>query len=374
MKKIIFNKLLLDCLFFFTIILISLSLIIWVFQAVSYLDIIIEDGRDYLIYLQYALANLPKIISKLIPFSVFLAFFYTLTKYETHNELLILWNFGVNKKNLIFFIMKFSIFFFIVQISLTTLIVPKSQDYARSIIRDSQTKKLENFLKPKKFNDLIKGLTIYSEKKDPNGNLINIYLKKENNNDDFQITYAKKGLLKNINESQILILIDGQTLNFINKKITSFTFSRSEFNMSDLETNSTTYSKTQEISTLSLYKCILQIKKNIEKINIKNCSNKNFANIQKELYKRIYIPIYIPLLILITLFILVYSKEEVNYFKFKSLILFLGFIIIIFSEISIRFIEMEIYKNLKLLLIPILIFILIIKLINFKLNIPKKIK
>ena len=97
MKKTIFRKLLFDCSFFFLITLFSLSLIVWVFQAVNFLDIIIEDGRDHFVYLKYALLNLPKIVSKLIPFSIFIAFFYTLNKYEANNELIIFWNFGVNK-------------------------------------------------------------------------------------------------------------------------------------------------------------------------------------------------------------------------------------------------------------------------------------
>ena len=50
MKKIIFRKLLKDYLVFFCIALISASVVIWVFQAVNFLDIIIEDGRDYLIF------------------------------------------------------------------------------------------------------------------------------------------------------------------------------------------------------------------------------------------------------------------------------------------------------------------------------------
>ena len=81
MKKIIFRKLLSDCLFFFIISLISTSVIIWIFQAVNFLDIIVEDGRDYLIYLNYSLLNFPKIISKIIPFTIFFIFFYILNKY-----------------------------------------------------------------------------------------------------------------------------------------------------------------------------------------------------------------------------------------------------------------------------------------------------
>ena len=66
MKKILFNKLLTDCLIFFFIALFFTSIIIWIFQAVNYLDIMIEDGRDHLVYLKFTFlisAN-PPLISK----------------------------------------------------------------------------------------------------------------------------------------------------------------------------------------------------------------------------------------------------------------------------------------------------------------------
>ena len=46
MKKILFRKLLTDCLLFFLIALISASIIIWVFQAVNYLDIMVESSCE----------------------------------------------------------------------------------------------------------------------------------------------------------------------------------------------------------------------------------------------------------------------------------------------------------------------------------------
>ena len=47
MKKILFRKLLLDCSIFFLITLISASLMIWVFQAVNFLDILKEEGARH---------------------------------------------------------------------------------------------------------------------------------------------------------------------------------------------------------------------------------------------------------------------------------------------------------------------------------------
>ena len=163
MKKILFRKLLLDCMIFFLITLFSTSIIIWIFQAVNFLDIIVEDGRDYLVYIQYSLLNFPKIISKIFPFALFFSFFYILTKYEFNNELIIFWNFGVDKIQVTNFILKFSLIIMLFQLLLTLFVVPETQNLSRSLIRTSNVDFYESFVKPKKFNDNIKGLTIYAE-------------------------------------------------------------------------------------------------------------------------------------------------------------------------------------------------------------------
>ena len=172
MKKILYRKLLLDYMSFFLIALISSSTIIWVFQAVNFLDIMIEDGRDYMVYISYSLLNFPKILSKLYPFVLFFSLFYVLSKYELNNELIIFWNFGVDKFQFVNFILKVSLFLFFIQIIFTSFVVPKSQNVARSFLRDSNVNFLGNFIKPKKFNDTIKGVTIYSERKDEAGYLL----------------------------------------------------------------------------------------------------------------------------------------------------------------------------------------------------------
>ena len=100
-EKIIFRKLLSDCLVFFLLALFGISAIIWVFQAVNFLDIMIEDGRDYLVYFSYSILNFPKIFSRLFPFVLFFSLFYITLRYEMNNELLIFWNFGINKIEII---------------------------------------------------------------------------------------------------------------------------------------------------------------------------------------------------------------------------------------------------------------------------------
>ena len=370
MKKILFKKLLSDCLVFFFISLFSTSIIIWVFQAVNFLDIIVEDGRDYLIYINFSLLNFPKILTKVIPFILFFSFLYIIAKYELKNELIIFWNFGVNKIELVNFFIKFSILIMIIQILLTALIVPKTQDLARSFLRTSSINFFENFIKPRVFNATLKSLTIYSDSKDKNGNLKEIYLKKGTEN-NFQITYAKKGSFKKIGNNTFLELYFGETISVVNDKIASFKFSKSDFNLTNFEDNTTTYKKTQEVATIDLIKCyhglmnfnFLKIKKNFE---VENCRKDNISNILKELYKRIIIPLYIPVLILISLLLITKSKENTNYFIHRFLIFLIGLSAIIISEMTIRFIDNDFYKNIKIFIIPVILIIGLYSLFLFK--------
>ena len=361
MEKILFRKLLLDCLVFFLIALLSTGVIIWVFQAVNFLDIIVEDGRNYLVYLNFSLLNFPKVVSKLVPFVLFFSFLFVIGKYELRNELIIFWNFGINKIDLINFFIKFSFLIMLFQIFITAAVVPKSQDLARSFLRTSSFNYLENFIKPRIFNDAIKDLTIYSDSKDKLGNLNEIYLKKGSGN-NFQITFAKEGRFKEIGNNQFLELNFGETISVIDGKITNFKFKKTDFNLSNFEDNTTTYKKTQEVATLDLIKCyhnlmnfgFIKIDKNFD---VENCRSENIDNIIKELYKRIIIPLYIPVLILISLMLIFKSKENVNYSRYRILIFLIGFITIILSEMTIRLINKNFFENLKFFIIPVLLFI-----------------
>ena len=372
MKKILFRKLLFDYMSFLLLALISTGVVIWVFQAVNFLDIMIEDGRDYLVYLNFTLLNFPKILSKIFPFVFFFSLFYVTTKYELKNELMIFWNFGIHKIQLINFIFKISLILLTVQIFFTSILVPKSQDLARSFLRSSTVSFFGNFVKPQKFNDTIKGVTIYSEKKDQNENLYNLYIKKEINTNEFQITYAKKGEFKKIGNNPILVLYEGATITSKKDSVTNISFSKSDFSLANLKTNTTTYKKTQEISSYKLIICVnnyFKLDKEIFKIvskEIENCSIENIDNIFKELYKRFVIPFYIPLLSLISFIIIISTKESLKYQKIRLLTFICGLTIIIFSETTIRFISKTTFHNIGLIMIPILLIITMYLLLFYK--------
>ena len=110
-----------------------------------------------------------------------------------------------------------------------------------------------------------------------------------------------------------------------------------------------------------LQKLIIKDKQQIEKIKskVRNCETKNLDTISAELYKRLMMPIYLPVLMLISLFLIIQSKEKINYSRYKAIIFLIGFLIIIFSETSLRLISNSYLENILIISIPVFLILII---------------
>ena len=372
MKKIIFNKLQKEIFLFFLVSSIALTLIIWVIQAVNYLDIVTEDGHSFKVYFLFTLLSLPKIFSQSLPFVFFLSVFYIVSDYEDKNQLLIYWSYGVNKLQVINQIIQLSLIFVIFQIIFSTIAVPYTQDKSRSYIRSSNLDFFPNLIKPKKFIDTVKGLTIFIDEKNKDGSFSKILLKDETNTNNVQIIIAEKGNIILKDDKKILLLNNGEILKVNkNNKTTSFNFRTTQFNLENYSSKTTKTPKVQEIATIDLIKCFDFLKKNLNTsvvIRSLNCNSNFLKNIYQELFKRIYLPVYIVLIGLIASLILLKSKNTPGYFSFKIKIFLTGIFFIILSDILLNYTGNKIINNLIYIVIPVFSFLIIYQILFLKLR------
>jgi len=378
MKKLIFKKFAKDIFQFFLLVSLSISLIVWVIQAVNFLDIVTEDGHGFRVYFLYTLLSLPKIFSKILPFIYFVSIFYIILKYENNNELIIFWTIGIKKLDFVNILLIFSIFYIILQLLLTTFVVPKSLDKARSYIRSSNLDLYSSIIQEKKFIDAVKNLTIFIEEKKDNGELKNIFLKEKIKENEYQIIFAKKGMINEKKNKSSLLLFDGTIINNANDKTNSFQFSETEMNLSKFSTHTTTHPKIQEITTYDLLACIIKLNNFsssfiIDKFKTKklliNCNINNIKISFQETFKRIILPFYLPVLTLIASLIIIKSKDDYEFFKYKLVLFVFGVMTIIISEISMRYSSSNILENIYLVSLPILLFFFIY--IYFKIKLRK---
>ena len=93
-------------------------------------------------------------------------------------------DYGIDKLQFVNVLIKLSIFYLILQLLLTTYIVPKTLDKARSFIRSSNVDYFGSIIKERKFIDTVKNLTMFIDEKSNNGDLKNIYLKETFGNNE----------------------------------------------------------------------------------------------------------------------------------------------------------------------------------------------
>ena len=361
MKNIIFRHFFNNFLVFFFLFWVSTALIVWVIQAVNFLDFVTEDGHGFIVYFFYTLLSLPKIFSKILPFVFFIALFLTLVEYEETNELIIFWLTGINKITFINHLTKISLIFFIIQLLLTTMLVPYSQDKGRSYIRSSNIDFFPSIIKPRTFVDTVSNLTIFIDKKNLNGEMVNIFLKDQINENSSQTIYAKKGFIKHNNNNFALMLFDGKIIKKSKNNVNVFNFKKTEINLSQFHTKTTTFPKMQERSSLTLIQCSFDKKKTFEfflKINFM-CDGAGKLKSKEELYKRFFLPIYIPLVCLLASLLIIFSKNNNSYSKNKYSLFFLGFITLIISEITIRYSVYNTFITYLFFTIPFILYLLI---------------
>jgi len=356
MEKLIFYQFYLNTTKFFLSTLIMIGIIVWTIQAVNFFDIVIIDGHGLKVYFLYALLNFPKIINRLLPFIFFISLFYVLLSYEKRNELNIFWINGVDKIKFLNKIIKLSIVITMIQIMLGTYFSPVSQFKARGILKNSDIGLFSSLVNPGKFINIAKNMTIFIEMKNEDQSYKNIFI--EDNRNSSKMIYAKKGVLLLDETNKKFQLFNGRIIDNNNSKINIFNFDKIDLDLSNIKSKTITSPKIQELNTFLLFKCLFNTK--FESVFFR-CNKEIFSEIKEELFKRILKPFYIPLLALIAGCLILFSKQKKNYNSLKKLLFIFAFLIIIFSEGSVKYVGSinNFYFFSFLSSIPLIIFIIV---------------
>jgi lipopolysaccharide export system permease protein len=350
MKKLIFKQLYFEIIKNFLTFLFVLSIIVWTLQSINYFDFVANDGHGIKVYFYYVVLNLPKIMHRLVPFVFFISLFYTILLYEQKNELNVFWLHGVKKNYFMNKVINITIFLVFAQILIGTFVVPKSQLVARQFLKYSSLEFFTTLIKPGKFLNITKNLTIYIEKENKDKSFENIFLEDKTKN--LKLIYAKKGLIINNNNTKIFKLLNGNVVDNSNSKIKIFKFDQINYDLSDIKTNTITTPKIQEIDTRNLFLCLFKDKTNLNNFT---CRENIKPEINQQIFKRLLKPFYLFLIALVCSCLIIKSKDSHGYNKYRSLIFMLGFLILILSEISVKYVSFSKTAFFFSILIPIII-------------------
>ena len=346
MNKLIFRKFSIDIINFFLIASFSITFIIWIIQAVNFLELISDDGHSLDVYFYFVSLNLPKIFSKTIIFVFFISIFYVINKYKNSNELIVFWNNGIQKIKFINFILKLSLLFLILQLVLNLFVVPKSQSLARLYIKESNIDFLPKLISEKKFINVVKNLTIFVEEYKKDGKLNKIYINEKLGSNESKIIVAESGRIIKKNNNYLLRLSNGGITNISKDNTYTLNFSETDYDLSDFSTKTITHSKVQELDSIKLFICIIEIlmkgnldaEQIINKPNNDSCHKRKIKSIGEELYKRLVLPFYTLIISLIAASLVIEPRSK-YLLKFHKLNIFLtGIFVIILSQLALKYI------------------------------------
>ena len=339
---------------YFSIVLFALTSVIWTIQAVNFLDLVTDDGHAFNIYLLYSFLLLPKMLTKLIPLSFLIASILTINKFEKDNELIALWTSGLNKIYIVNLIFRISLLIMLLQFLMASIITPETLNVSRSLLKNSELQFVPSLLKEKEFNDTVEGLTIFVDKKNIDGTYNNIFIRDDKNvltqvSSGSATIFAKKAYISK--DKKNLILLNGNIQKIeSNKSLNIIIFQKTNLKIAGLSTKTISEPKIQETSTFQIIECLQN-----KIIYRHNCSRhqKEKKDTKIEINKRFGMPFYIPLIALIACFVLSSRRDTKNYGLNKYICFFVGLLILIASEITVRYSGISLNYTAIYYLIPI---------------------
>ena len=155
-------------------------------------------------------------------------------------------------------------------------------------------------------------------------------------------------------------LLDGKVISNNNNKLMSFEFDKIDYDLSKFSSRSIKRPKIQELSSIKVIKCSLSLMSGKGYIDdLFNCQIEKFKNFNQEIYKRFIKPFYLPILTLVCCFLLTFSKEQNNY-TLRTVKIFVNvFLVLVMSEIFMRYIQGSFIYLILFFFVPLLFFLLI---------------
>jgi lipopolysaccharide export system permease protein len=314
-------------------VLATLSLLIWVTQSARLLYLVTDSGLSISTYSEYVFFLIPKSISQLMIISFLISLFLSIMKLQNNKELEIYWLSGISKQEIVFLVIKISLFLTFLALFFFMYLAPISSKQSRDLIANSEFSLVNALVKKNNFNSPLRGLTIFVNKNDNQGNLEKVYIFENN-----KTIISKKGRVLNEGEKNFLELTDG----VIHEKnaqnnITTIKFEKTLFDFTKYQSNITTQPKLQE---RDIFWIVNEYKK-----------TKN-SNVLYEIHKRLFKPFFIPIIAILCCFTFYANNEKISSNKIKILIFSLSTFLIIFLEVLLNLSVVNVYFKYLLYCFP----------------------
>jgi len=218
----------------FVVVLVSLTGVIWITQALRGIDLMTSQGQTILTFLGVTSLAIPVLVLVIAPIALMIAIAHTLTKLATDSEIIVMNAAGLSPIRLL---RPFLFATLVVSLIVGFIGFYLAPDGLRRLKRwdtEITADVLTNILQPGRFAQLDQNLTIRIKERQPGGLLVGIFVDDRRDPKERNTIIADHGTILKNNDGSFLILEDGNLQRFETGKTdpAMVAFARYAFDMS----------------------------------------------------------------------------------------------------------------------------------------------
>jgi lipopolysaccharide export system permease protein len=193
----------------FLIVLVTLTAVIWVTQALRDIDIVTSQGQTIVVFVGITGLIIPLLILVIAPIAIVIAAAHTLNKLSTDSEIIVMNAAGMSPWILFRAFMIAALLVSVLVAAISAYFAPKGLRMLRDWITQVRADVVSNIVQPGRFTTIQNGVTIRIRERRPNGQLVGIFLDDQRNPNERLTVLAEAGELLDNNKGTFLVLQNG---------------------------------------------------------------------------------------------------------------------------------------------------------------------
>ncbi len=193
----------------FLVVLVSLTAVIWVTQALRDIDLMTSQGQTILVFIGITGLIVPLLVLVIAPIALLIAVAHTLNKMSTDSEIIVMNAAGMSPWVLFRAFLSVAIVVSILVTAISAYFAPKGLRMLRDWLTEVRANVVSTIVQPGRFTSIENGVTIHIRERRNNGQLVGIFLDDRRNPAERMTVLAEFGELVDNDNGTFLVLQEG---------------------------------------------------------------------------------------------------------------------------------------------------------------------
>ena len=193
----------------FAIVLVSLTAVIWVTQALRDFDLMTSQGQTVLVFIGITGLIVPLLVLVIAPIALVIAVAHILNKLSTDSEIIVMNSAGISPWLLFRGFVVVAIAVSLLVTAISAYFAPKGLRMLREWLTEVHANVVASVVQPGRFTSLENGVTLYIRAREANGQLVGIFLDDQRNPKEGVTILAEAGELIDNDKGTFLVLQKG---------------------------------------------------------------------------------------------------------------------------------------------------------------------